>query len=109
MTAKEAKAYLKLYRESLEQTQEITDHLAELKAEAERLRDHEGQSIQLDAAVARYIDAIKDDCGFVHYVSTDRQDLTAASIVLLTPHVRSAAQISKAEYEAAVFREVHTL
>ena len=50
---------------------------------------------------------IKDDCGFVHYVSTDRQDLTAASIVLLTPHVRSAAQISKAEYEAAVFREVH--
>ena len=50
---------------------------------------------------------IKDDCGFVHYVSTDRQNLTAASIVLLTPHVRSAAQISKAEYEAAVFREVH--
>lgn len=50
---------------------------------------------------------IKDDCGFVHYVSTDRQDLTAASIVLLTPHVRSAAQISKAEYEAAVFMEVH--
>lgn len=50
---------------------------------------------------------IKDDCGFVHYVSTDRQDLTAASIVLLTPHVRSAAQISEKEYEAAVFREVH--
>ena len=50
---------------------------------------------------------IKDDCGFVHYVSTERQDLTAASIVLLTPHVRSAAQISEEEYEAAVFREVH--
>ena len=50
---------------------------------------------------------IKDDCGFVHYVSTDRQDLTAASIVQLTPHVRAATQISEAEYEAAVFREVH--
>ena len=50
---------------------------------------------------------IVDDCGFVHYVSTERQDLIAANIVLLTPHVRSAAQISEEEYEAAVFREVH--
>lgn len=50
---------------------------------------------------------IKDDCGFIHYVTTDRQDLTAASIALLTPHVRSAAQISREEYEEAFFREVH--
>lgn len=52
---------------------------------------------------------IKDDCGFIHYVTTDRLDLTAASIALLTPHVRSAKQISKEDYEAAIFREVHTL
>ena len=50
---------------------------------------------------------IKDDCGFIHYVTTDRLDLTAATIALLTPHVRSASQISKEEYEAAIFREVY--
>lgn len=54
MTAKE---YLMQYRESMERTAEIEQHLAELKAEAIRLKDHEGHSIALDAAVARYVDA----------------------------------------------------
>lgn len=54
MTAKE---YLMQYRESMERTAEIEQHLAELKAEAIRLKDHEGRSVALDAAVARYVDA----------------------------------------------------
>ena len=57
MTAKEAKAYLMQYRESMARAHEITEHLGELKAEAVRLRDHEGQRVELDAAVARYVDA----------------------------------------------------
>lgn len=54
MTAKE---YLMQYRESLERSAEIELHLHELKAEAIKLKDHEGHSVALDAAVARYVDA----------------------------------------------------
>lgn len=54
MTAKE---YLMQYRESYDAVKEITDHLAELKAEAVALREHDGQRIALDEAVARYVDA----------------------------------------------------
>lgn len=54
MTPKE---YLMQYRESVDASNEITAHLSELKAEAQRLRDHEGQSIALDKAVAKYMDA----------------------------------------------------
>lgn len=54
MTAKE---YLMQYRESMERTAEIETHLHELKVEAIRLKDHEGQSVKLDAAVAQYVDA----------------------------------------------------
>ena len=54
MTAKE---YLMQYRQSMERTAEIEQHLAELKAEAIRLKDHEGQSIKLDDATAKYVDA----------------------------------------------------
>lgn len=51
MTAKEAKAYLIQYRESLDLVEETAAHLAELKAEAVRLKDHKGQSIKLDAFI----------------------------------------------------------
>ena len=51
------KEYLMQYRESMERTKEINQHLAELKAEAVRLKDHEGHSVALDAAVAVYVDA----------------------------------------------------
>jgi len=52
-----AKEYLMQYRESMERTSEIETHLHELKAEAIRLKDHEGHSVKLDAAVAQYVDA----------------------------------------------------
>lgn len=54
------KKYLQLYRESVEKTSEIAQNLAELKAEAEALKDHEGQRVNLDAAVVKYVDACKD-------------------------------------------------
>lgn len=54
MTAKE---YLMQYRQSMERTAEIETHLHELKAEAIRLKDHEGQSVKLDDATAKYVDA----------------------------------------------------
>ena len=60
MTPKEAKAYLMQYRESLDRTREIAEHLDELKAEAVRLKGHEGQRVDLDAAVARYVDACEE-------------------------------------------------
>lgn len=60
MTTKEAKAYLIQYRESMRRTSDIEHHLRELKAEADNLKDHEGQSIALDAAVAKYVDACND-------------------------------------------------
>ena len=51
-----AKEYLQQYRQSMERTAEIEQHLAELKAEAIRLKDHEGQSVKLDDATAKYVD-----------------------------------------------------
>lgn len=57
MTTKEAKAYLQQYRDSMSRTADIEHHLRELKTEADNLKDHEGQSIALDAAVAKYVDA----------------------------------------------------
>ena len=54
------KKYMQLYRESVQKTAEIASNLAELKAEAETLKDHEGQRVELDAAVAKYVDACKD-------------------------------------------------
>ena len=54
------KKYLQLYRESVQKTSEIASNLAELKAEAEALKDHEGQRVELDAAVAKYVDACLD-------------------------------------------------
>lgn len=72
MTAKEAKAYLMQYRESLDRAEETAAHLAELKAEAVRLKDHKGQSIKLDAAVAKYIDAC-DDAGLYLKMLEDRR------------------------------------
>lgn len=60
MTTKEAKAYLMQYRASMERSADIEHHLRELKAEADNLKDHEGQSIALDAAVAKYVDACSE-------------------------------------------------
>ena len=54
------KKYLHQYQKSRERTLEISTNLAELKAEAELLKDHEGQRVELDAAVAKYVDACKE-------------------------------------------------
>ena len=60
MKPQDAKRYLAQYRESLDRTGEIASNLSELTREAEALRDHEGQRVQLDAAVAKYVDACKE-------------------------------------------------
>lgn len=60
MKPQDAKRYLAQYRESMERAGEIVSNLSELKREAEALRDHEGQRVQLDAAVAKYVDACKE-------------------------------------------------
>ena len=44
---------------------------------------------------------IIDDCGWAHIIETERTDLMAADIVLLVPHVRSAAEITDAEEDTA--------
>lgn len=44
---------------------------------------------------------IVDDCGWTHIVEADWLSLTAADIVLLVPHVRSAAEITDAEEDTA--------
>lgn len=76
MTAKEAKAYLMQYRASLDRTREIAEHLDELKAEAVRLRDHEGQRVELDAAVARYVDACEDSAHDLDRLAALRAEIT---------------------------------
>lgn len=75
MTAKEAKAYLMQYRESMARAHEITDHLAELKAEAIRLKDHEGNSVVLDAAVAKYVDACDDAAAYLAMLAERRKEI----------------------------------
>ncbi len=42
---------------------------------------------------------IVDDCGWVYYIATDNDKMIAANIALLVPHVRSAAEITKKEFE----------
>lgn len=69
------KKYLQLYRDSIEKTSEISQNLAELKAEAEALRDHEGQRVELDAAVAKYVDACEEAEKELSRLADLRQDI----------------------------------
>ena len=69
------KKYLQLYRESIEKTSEIAQNLAELKAEAEALKDHEGQRVELDAAVAKYVDACEEAEKELSRLADLRQDI----------------------------------
>ena len=69
------KKYLQLYRESIEKTSEIAQNLAELKSEAEALRDHEGQRVELDAAVAKYVDACEEAEKELSRLADLRQDI----------------------------------
>lgn len=78
MTAKEVKAYLMQYRASLDRAREIAEHLDELKAEAVRLRDHEGQRVELDAAVARYVDACEESAHELDRLAALRAEIVGA-------------------------------
>lgn len=44
---------------------------------------------------------IRDDCGWTHYIQTDRMSLTASDIVLLTPHVIAATEITQEIFKEA--------
>lgn len=75
MTAKEAKAYLSNYRESLELAKEVTEHLDELKAEAFALKNHEGQKVALDNAVQKYVDACADAGAYLDMLDSQRKEI----------------------------------
>lgn len=45
---------------------------------------------------------IVDDCGWTYIIATDNLNLISANIVLLVPHVRSAADITRKQYEEAL-------
>jgi DNA-directed RNA polymerase specialized sigma subunit len=75
MTSQEAKSYLMQYRESLDRTREITQHLGELKSEAVRLKDHEGQSVKLDEATEKYIDACDESADELNRLAELRCDI----------------------------------
>lgn len=89
MTPKEAKAYLLQYRESIDRAKEVTDHLNELKAEALQLRDHEGRSVKLDAAVARYVDACNDSAVYLEMLSERRKEIEAAISAVQSEHLQT--------------------
>ena len=73
MTAKE---YLQQYRASMARTNSTEQHLHELKAEAIRLQDHEGQSVALDDAVAQYVDACNDAAAYLDTLGVVRKEIT---------------------------------
>lgn len=75
MTAKE---YLMQYRESLTRTQELTAHLSELRAECDQLRDHTGERVALDAAVAKYVDACDDAAVYLAMLAERRKEIAHA-------------------------------
>ena len=62
-----------------EKTAEIASNLADLKAEAENLKDHEGQRVGLDAAVAKYVDACKEAEQELDKLAAIRKDILAAA------------------------------
>lgn len=84
-----AQDYLRQYRDTLERSKEITDHLSELKAEAERLKDHEGQSIQLDEAVAKYVDACDEAAYSLETLAQIREEITATIDKIKSEKIRT--------------------
>lgn len=86
MTAKE---YLMQYRESMERTAEIETHLHELKAEAIRLKDHEGQSVKLDDATAKYVDACDEMSAELNRLAALRQEIKQTIEAVSNARLRS--------------------
>lgn len=83
------KQYLKQYRESIDRTNEISGNLSELKAEAEALKDHEGQRIELDAAVAKYVDACKEAEHELDNLADLRKDIISTIDKVADPKMHS--------------------
>jgi DNA-directed RNA polymerase specialized sigma subunit len=75
VTTREVKAYLRQYRGSIDRTRETTEHLDELKSEAVRLKDHEGQKVALDDAVQKYVDACNDAAVYLDMLSDLRRKI----------------------------------
>lgn len=70
------KDYLQQYRESIDRTRELTQHLDELKAECIQLQDHEGQRVELDAAVAKYMDACEASASELNRLAALRGEIS---------------------------------
>ncbi len=83
------KHYLKQYRESLDRTNEITVSLSELKAEAQALKDHEGQRVELDAAVAKYVDACEESANELDRLTGLRKDILSVIDEVEDPKMHS--------------------
>ena len=83
------KHYLKQYRESLDRTNEITGSLSELKAEAQALKDHEGQRVELDAAVAKYVDACEESANELDRLAVLRKNILSVIDEVEDPKIHS--------------------
>ena len=83
------KHYLKQYRESLDRTNEITGSLSELKAEAKALKDHEGQRVELDAAVAKYVDACEESANELDRLAGLRKNILSVIDKVEDPKMHS--------------------
>ena len=83
------KKYLKQYRESLDRTNEITGSLLELKAEAKALKDHEGQRVELDAAVAKYVDACEESANELDRLAGLRKNILSVIDEVEDPKMHS--------------------
>jgi hypothetical protein len=75
VAAKNVKEYLKQYRETMERSAEIIQHLQELKVEAIKLKDHTGKSIALDDAVNHYVDACNDSAAELNALAAKRSEI----------------------------------
>lgn len=53
---------------------------------------------ETDKQKKRYF-RIVDECGWTYHIATDNMDLSSSNIALLVPHVRSASEITKEEFE----------
>lgn len=89
MTAQGAKEYLQQYRDSIDRTKEMTEHLDELKAEAVRLKDHEGNKVALDEAVQKYVDACTDAGIYLDMLSDLRRKIEAEIESVKEPKLRT--------------------
>lgn len=88
MRTDEIKAYLRQYRESLGRSDELTAHLAELRDECDSLRDHEGQRVELDAAVAKYMDACREAAAELDRLADLREEIKSVIASVQDPRLR---------------------